>query len=212
MNRRDRTGPHEQEEPALLNLTSPTQVAALLRRHGLRPQKRWGQNFLIDRNTLQNVLRAAEAEPDDSILEIGPGLGTLTRELAQASRRVVAVEIDPLLVEILRTETVADLSNVEVVSGDVLEMDFSRLLDGGEQGGPPAARWKAVANIPYYITTPLIERLLAMKERLERIVLMVQREVARRLTAAPGSEEYGSLSVFAQYHTVPEVTARVART
>src|SRR5438067_1453583 len=165
-----------------MNLTSPAQVDALLRRHGLRPRKRWGQNFLIDWNTLRNVLHAAEVEPDDRILEIGPGLGTLTRELAQASRRVLAVEIDPLLVEILRAETLADLSNVEVVSGDALEMDLSRLLDPGDSGDPPPALWKAVANIPYYITTPLIERLLAVKERLEWIVLMVQREVASRLT------------------------------
>src|SRR5437588_3704761 len=91
------------------SLTSPSQVAALLRRHGLRPRKRWGQNFLIDRNTLQNVLRAAEVGPNDWVLEIGPGLGTLTRELAQASRRVLAVEIDPLLVDILRAETLGDL-------------------------------------------------------------------------------------------------------
>jgi 16S rRNA (adenine1518-N6/adenine1519-N6)-dimethyltransferase len=195
------------------SLTSPAQVDALLRRHGLRPRKRWGQNFLIDRNTLRNVLRAAEVEPEDCILEIGPGLGTLTLELAQTARRVLAVEIDPLLVEILRAETVTDMANVEVIHGDALEIDLSRLLDGAAAvAGRAPARWKAVANIPYYITTPLIERLLGVKERLERIVLMVQREVASRLTAAPGSEEYGSLSVFAQYHAVPEVTARVSRT
>src|SRR5262245_59648368 len=166
------------------SLTSPAQVDALLRQHGLRPRKRWGQNFLIDRNTLRNVLRAAEVEPEDRILEIGPGLGTLTRELAQAGRRVVAVEIDPLLVDMLRTETTADLRNVEVVPGDALQLDLPGLLTGGREGAIPPERWKVVANIPYYITTPLIERLLAMKHRLERIVLMVQREVANRLTAA----------------------------
>jgi len=195
-----------------LNLTSPAQVDALLKRHGLRPRKRWGQNFLIDRNTLDNVLRAAEVGPEDAVLEIGPGLGTLTRELAQAARRVLAVEIDPLLVEILRAETTAELSNVEVVSGDALELDLAALLAGDAEAVDSPERWKVVANIPYYITTPVIERLLGMKERLERIVLMVQREVASRLTAAAGSEEYGSLSVFAQYHTIPEQTARVSRT
>jgi 16S rRNA (adenine1518-N6/adenine1519-N6)-dimethyltransferase len=195
-----------------MNLTSPAHVDALLRRHGLRPRKRWGQNFLIDRNTLTNVMRAAQVDADDAILEIGPGLGTLTRELALSARRVVAVEIDPLLEAILRAETLADLANVEVIRADALEMDLSELLGSGATAdAPQARRWKAVANIPYYITTPLIERLLAMKGRLERIVLMVQREVAGRLTAAPGSEEYGSLSVFVQYHTVPEVTARVSR-
>src|SRR5438067_211906 len=125
---RDRTEPFSSLITHHSSLTSPSQVAALLRRHGLRPRKRWGQNFLIDRNTLQNVLRAAEVEPDDRVLEIGPGLGTLTRELAQGARRVVAVEIDPLLVGILQAETVADLSNVEVVLGDALEIDLSGLL------------------------------------------------------------------------------------
>jgi 16S rRNA (adenine1518-N6/adenine1519-N6)-dimethyltransferase len=185
------------------SLTSPAQVNELLRRHGLRPRKRWGQNFLIDRNTLDNVLRAAEVGPEDAVLEIGPGLGTLTRELAQRARRVVAVEIDPLLVELLRTETLAELPNVEVVQADALELDLPALLED--------ETWKAVANIPYYITTPLIERLLAVRSHLERIVLMVQREVAARLTAAPGSDDYGSLSIFAQYYTVPELTARVSR-
>lgn len=192
-----------------MNLTAPSQVDVLLRRHGLRPRKRWGQNFLIDRNTLDNVLRAAAVEPADSVLEIGPGLGTLTRELAQRCRQAVAVEIDPLLVEVLRGETVADLANVLVVPGDALAIDLAALLGAGP--GEPPTRWKAVANIPYYITTPLIERLLAVKERLERIVLMVQREVAGRLIAAPGTEEYGALSVYVQYYTVPEITARVSR-
>src|SRR5690348_17349052 len=106
----------------------------------MRPRKRWGQNFLIDRNTLQNVLRAAEVQPGDRILEIGPGLGTLTRELAQASRRVLAAEIDPLLVGILRAETVADLSNVEIIPGDALEIDLPRLLDPkGDEADSPAA-------------------------------------------------------------------------
>src|SRR5690348_8280158 len=111
-----------------MNLTSPSQVAALLRRHGLRPRKRWGQNFLIDRNTLDNVLRAAAVDPDDSVLEIGPGLGTLTLELAERCRRVVAVEIDPLLVEVLQGEIVTSLANVSVVHRDVLETDLSTIL------------------------------------------------------------------------------------
>ena len=188
-----------------MNLTSPSQVYALLRRHGLRPRKRWGQNFLIDRNTLSNVLRAADGTPADRVLEIGPGLGTLTRELAHRCRRVVAVEIDPLLVTVLQGETLADLANVAVIRGDALEIDLAAIL------GTETGLWKAVANIPYYITTPLIERLLTVKERLERIVLMVQREVAARLIAAPGTDDYGALSVFVQYHTIPEITARVSR-
>jgi 16S rRNA (adenine1518-N6/adenine1519-N6)-dimethyltransferase len=193
-----------------MNLTSPTQVSALLRRHGLRPRKRWGQNFLIDRNTLDNVLRAADVESDDQILEIGPGLGTLTRELAELCGRVVSVEIDPLLIPILRGETVAGLPNVEIVQGDALEIDLTSVL--ARETVPRKKLWKTVANIPYYITTPLIERLLTQRERLERIVLMIQREVADRLLAAPGAEAYGALSVFVQYHTIPELTARVSRT
>jgi 16S rRNA (adenine1518-N6/adenine1519-N6)-dimethyltransferase len=186
-----------------VNLTAPSEVAALLRRHGLRPRKRWGQNFLIDRNTLDNVLRAADVGSDDAVLEIGPGLGTLTRELAARARRVTAVEIDPLLVAFLRSETLACLANVEVIVADALDLDLTALLGEGA--------WKAVANIPFYITSPLIEKLLAARARLERIVLMVQREVAARLIAAPGSEEYGSLSVFVQYYTEPALTARVSR-
>jgi 16S rRNA (adenine1518-N6/adenine1519-N6)-dimethyltransferase len=186
-----------------VNLTSPAAVGALLRSHGLRPRKRWGQNFLIDRNTLNNVLRGADVQAEDQILEIGPGLGTLTRELAMRCRHVVAVEIDPLLVEILRAETLADLSNVEVVESDVLELDLASLMGSGN--------WKVVANIPYYITTPLVERLLQVKERLDQIALMVQQEVADRLVAAPGTDDYGSLSVFVQYHTEPELVARVSR-
>lgn len=185
------------------NLTSPAHVADLLRRHGVRPRKRWGQNFLIDRNTLDNVLRAADLQPDDSVLEIGPGLGTLTRELAARCHRVTTVEIDPLLLAILREETLADLSNVNLVAADALEVDLASLTTGGP--------WKVVANIPYSITTPLIERLLALRRRLDRVVLMVQREVAQRLAASPGTEEYGSLSLFAQYHAEVEITARVSR-
>src|SRR5947208_9991826 len=110
------------------SLTSPSQVDALLRQHGLRPRKRWGQNFLIDRNTLSNVLRAADGTPADRVLEIGPGLGTLTRELAQRCRRVVAVEIDPLLVTVLQGETLAALANVAVIRGDALEIDLAAIL------------------------------------------------------------------------------------
>jgi 16S rRNA (adenine1518-N6/adenine1519-N6)-dimethyltransferase len=189
-----------------INLSSPADVAALLRRQGLRPKKRLGQNFLVDRNTLEKIADAAELTPGDRVLEIGPGLGALTRALAERADRVVAVEVDADLLPILR-ETLGDLPNVRIVHADFLALPLDAFLPEhvGDRGV------KVVANIPYYITSPILERLLAASARIERILLLVQKEVADRLTARPGTADYSSLTLFARYHAEVEVAGRVSR-
>src|SRR5947207_3278330 len=174
------------------NLTSPAVVAEILRRRGLRPKRRWGQSFLVDANLLAKVVRAGELRPEDAVLEIGPGLGALTRALAAAARRVLAVEIDPALSAALAEETLAGLSNVEVLRADFLELDLDFLIP--ERLGP--GRHPVVANIPYSITSPVVVRLLERRRLFDRIVLMVQREVADRLIGRPGTADYGSLTLF----------------
>jgi 16S rRNA (adenine1518-N6/adenine1519-N6)-dimethyltransferase len=191
----------------MLNLASPAVVRDLLRRYAVRPSKRRGQNFLIDRNALERVVAAGELKAGDGVLEIGPGLGALTREIAARCRRVVAVEIDRRLADALERETLSGCDNVEVVRADFLALDLRRLLD--ERLG--AGRHKVLANIPYAITSPVIARLLEHRERLEGIVLMVQREVAARLAAPPGSEHYGSLTLLAAFYTQVELIGNVSR-
>ncbi|MFO7172851.1 MAG: 16S rRNA (adenine(1518)-N(6)/adenine(1519)-N(6))-dimethyltransferase RsmA [Bacillota bacterium] len=182
-------------------------LKALLERHGLRPQHRLGQNFLVDRGTLAKILAAVAPAEAPLILEIGPGPGILTAALAEAAPRVLAVEIDRGMVALLR-ETLGHLPNVEVIHGDALKVDLRSLLAERLQPGQKA---RVAANLPYYITSPLLFRLLEEDLPLDRIVVMVQREVALRMVAAPGSREYGALSVAVQYHTVPRVVARVSR-
>lgn len=186
---------------------------ALLRAHGLRPRKRWGQNFLCDRNVLDRIVGAAALQsgehtssPSVRTLEIGPGLGALTRRLAEASVFVTAVEIDTLLEPILH-ETLSDYPNVRLIFEDFLKRDLPVLLDEafGEEPGV------VVANIPYYITTPILERLLACKERIRRIVLLVQQEFGERMVAVQDTEDYGAMSVYVQYHTRIELVGKVSR-
>jgi 16S rRNA (adenine1518-N6/adenine1519-N6)-dimethyltransferase len=180
---------------------------ALLRAQGLRPRKRWGQNFLCDRNVLERIARAAALQPGDHTLEIGAGLGALTRFLADFSLSVTAIEIDTLLEPILR-ETLDDKPNVRLIYEDFLKLDLEKLLDEafGEKPGV------VVANIPYYITTPILERLLEQKTRIKRIVLLVQQEFADRMVAKADTETYGSMSLFVQYHTKVELIGKVSRT
>lgn len=186
---------------------SPHAVAELLREHGIRPAKRLGQNFLWDRNVLERIVRVAGVSEDDPVLEIGPGLGSLTRVLADHARAVTAVEVDRGLRPVL--DALADeRPNVRVIYADALRLDWDGLLDeafGGETGA-------IVANIPYAITTPLVERVLSVKRRLRRATLLVQLEVAERLAAPPNCKAYGSLSVFVQYHMQVEKGGVVART
>lgn len=193
------------------NLTAPSQVKALLARHGLRPDRRLGQHFLVDANILARIVDTAEVRPGDAVLEVGPGLGTLTRALAQRGARVVAVEIDRRLLPVLG-ETLAGHGGVEIVTGDALRVDLDAVCP------PPAANWKVVANIPYGITGPLVARLLLSGAvggrppgRFPLMVLMVQEEVARRMTAAPGGKDYGAFTLLVRYHAEVESILRVSR-
>jgi 16S rRNA (adenine1518-N6/adenine1519-N6)-dimethyltransferase len=180
-----------QEDPA-----SPSTVRDLLHQHGIRPRKRFGQHFLCDGNVLERIARLALPTSDQAVVEIGAGLGGLTLRLAARARKVVAVEIDRDLVAILQG-MVHDQPNVETAVGDFLKLDTSELLRRafGDDSGVVAG------NIPYNITSPILERLLAFPDRIVRIVLVVQAELARRLAARPGSDDYSSLSVFAQYRS-----------
>jgi 16S rRNA (adenine1518-N6/adenine1519-N6)-dimethyltransferase len=159
--------------------------------YGLVPKKRWGQHFLIDRNILNKVIRTAQVGKEDIVLEIGPGLGEMTFALASRAKRVIAVEIDPKLVEILKKKAV-NYPNVETVKGDILKIDLNLLLS--REG----RRIKVVANLPYQISAPLLFRFIESKEFFSTLTLMLQREVAERMVASPDRKEYGPLSVFLQ--------------
>lgn len=188
-----------------MNLTSPTVVQELLRRHGLWLQRGLGQNFLVDANILRKIVAAAALDPDSCVLEIGAGIGTLTRALAQNARQVVAVEIDRSLRPILK-ETLAGLANVKVEFGDVLQIDLPALL---KPYG--AMQWHVVANIPYQITSPLLGRLMEHKAHFCQMILMLQKEFAQRLLAEVGTKHYSAMTVFAQYHARIEWVASVSR-
>lgn len=190
-----------------MNLGSPAYVKSLLRERGLRPNRRWGQNFLIDANILAKVAEAGEVGPQDGVLEIGPGLGALTRELAARARQVLAVEIDPGLYAALTEETARDLPNVRVLNADFLELDLPTVVPA--ELGP--GRHPVVANIPYSVTSPVVVRLLEHRDLFSRIVLMVQKEVADRLTGEPGTSDYGSLTLFTHLHADARRVAFVSR-
>ena len=162
-----------------------------LEEHGLTPKKGWGQHFLIDRNILNKVVRTAHLEKEDIVLEVGPGLGEMTLALARQVKKVIAVEIDPKLVEILRKKTV-DSPNVEVIKGDILKINFDQLHDQEGQ------QIKVVANLPYQISTPLLFRFIESRDVFSALTLMLQKEVAERMIALPGGKDYGPLSVFTQ--------------
>ena len=159
--------------------------------YGLVPKKKWGQHFLIDRNILNKVIRTAQIEKKDLVLEIGPGLGEMTFALAQQARKVIAVEIDPKLVEILKKKAM-DYPNVEILKGDILKIDFNQLFDREGE------RIKVVANLPYQISAPLLFRFMESKEIFSTFTLMLQKEVAERMVASPSSKEYSPLSIFVQ--------------
>ena len=175
------------------------EIKELLARHGVRPSKGLGQHFLIDERVLEHILAAAELSENDTVLEIGPGLGVLTRALAAQAGRVVAVELDAGMVAILR-ERLADFDNLEVVEGDILQLNPGTLVD-------PAPRYKVVANLPYYITSAVLRHLLEASRKPERIVVMVQWEVAQRILAQPG--DMSLLAVSVQFYGQPELVTRV---
>lgn len=187
-------------EPLESVIASPEVVRYVCKRFGIHMSKKLGQNFLIRRSVVDEIVRAADLEPDEPILEIGPGIGTLTQGLAQTGAAVTAVELDQRLLPVLAV-TLEGHDNVRVIHGDVLKVDIPELMNHQP--------FKVVANLPYYITTPIIMALLESRLPIERMVMMVQREVALRITAAPGTKDYGALSVAVQYFTEPSIVLDV---
>ena len=167
-------------------------------------RKQYGQNFLIDAAVPEAIVRAAGLTKADTVLEIGPGIGTMTQYLSEAAGKVIAVEIDKALIPILQ-DTLVGFDNVQVIQGDILKTDLAALI--AENGGGPI---KVVANLPYYITTPILMKLLAGREAISLMAVMVQEEVAKRIVSGPGSKDYGALSVGVQYYADPEIVCRVA--
>lgn len=186
-------------------LGNPQNTIEILNKYRFVFQKRFGQNFLIDTHVLEKIVRAADITKEDLVLEIGPGIGTLTQYLCEAAREVIAVEIDPNLIPILTEDTLAAYENVTVIEADVLKLDLKQLI-AEKNGGRPI---KVVANLPYYITTPIIMGLLESQIPLLNITVMVQKEVADRMQAGPGGKEYGALSLAVQYYAEPYIAANV---
>ena len=188
----------------MATLGNPKNTIEILQKYHFNFQKKFGQNFLIDTGVLEGIIDAAEIGKDDFVLEIGPGIGTMTQYLCEAAREVVAVEIDTNLIPIL-SDTLADYSNVEVMNADILKVDIGKLAREHNGGNPI----KVVANLPYYITTPIIMGLFESHVPLARITIMVQKEVADRMKEGPGSKEYGALSLAVQYYASPEIVLTV---
>ena len=181
-------------------IASPEVVHYICKRFDIKMSKKLGQNFLIKRGIVDEIVRAAELTPGEPVLEVGPGIGTLTQGLAQSGADVTAIELDSRLLEVLDT-TLASYDNVRIVHGDVLKLDVPTIMNHKP--------FKVVANLPYYITTPIIMSLLESKLPIERLVVMVQKEVALRMVAQPGTKDYGALSVAVQYYTEPDIVLDV---
>lgn len=188
----------------MANLGISQNTIAILQKYQFRFQKKFGQNFLIDTSVLERIMNAAEITKEDCVLEIGPGIGTMTQYLAERAKKVFAVEIDKNLIPILG-ETLSEYDNVTVMNEDILKVDIERLVQEQNEGKPI----KVVANLPYYITTPIIMSLFESKVPLHSITIMVQKEVADRMQETPGSKEYGALSLAVQYYAKPEIVANV---
>ena len=189
------------KEPTLGN---PQNTIAVLQKYNFVFQKKFGQNFLIDTHVLDKIIGSAEITKDDFVLEIGPGIGTMTQYLAEAAREVTAVEIDDALIPILK-DTLKEWDNVTVLHGDILKTDIRKIADEKNQGRPI----KVVANLPYYITTPIIMGLFESHVPVDSITVMVQKEVADRMQTGPGSKDYGALSLAVQYYAEPKIVANV---
>ena len=194
------------KEPTLGN---PQNTIAVLQKYNFSFQKKFGQNFLIDTHVLDKIIASAEITKDDMVLEIGPGIGTMTQYLACAAGKVVAVEIDKTLIPILENDTLKDTlseyDNVQIINQDVLKVNLAKLAEE-ENGGKPI---KVVANLPYYITTPIIMGLFENHVPLKSITVMVQKEVADRMQVGPGTKDYGALSLAVQYYAKPYIVANV---
>lgn len=188
----------------MANLGNPKNTIEIIQKHEFMFQKKFGQNFLIDPHVLEKIITAAGVTKDDCVLEIGPGIGTMTQYLAESAGRVVAVEIDRKLIPILE-ETLAGYDNVTIINEDILKVDIKSLAEQ-YNGGRPI---KVVANLPYYITTPIIMGLFESDVPIDNITVMVQKEVADRMKEGPGSKDYGALSLAVQFYAEPEIVANV---
>ncbi len=185
-------------------LAKPQNTIAVLQRYNFRFQKKFGQNFLIDESVIKRIIDGAGITKDDLVLEIGPGIGTMTQYMAEAASGVLAVEIDRNLMPVL-DDTLHEYHNVEIIWGDILKQDLPAVLSEKAAG----RRVKVVANLPYYITTPIIMDLLEKRLEIASVTVMIQKEVAVRMQAAPGTKDYGALSLAVQYYTEPEVITKV---
>ncbi|MBS6519047.1 MAG: 16S rRNA (adenine(1518)-N(6)/adenine(1519)-N(6))-dimethyltransferase RsmA [Clostridium sp.] len=203
MERRE-TDAKENENRNAGKLSNPQNTIQVIQKHGFAFQKKFGQNFLIDSHVLDKIIAAAGVTENDMVLEIGPGIGTMTQYLAEHARQVAAVEIDTNLIPILK-ETLSDYDNVTVINEDILKVDIKKLAEE-YNGGRPI---KVVANLPYYITTPIIMGLFESGVPIDNITVMVQKEVADRMQVGPGSKDYGALSLAVQYYAEPYIVANV---
>ena len=189
----------------MATLGNPTNTIAVLQKYNINFQKKYGQNFLIDANILEKIIAAAGVNENDCVLEIGPGIGTMTQYLCENAREVVAVEIDKKLVPILEQDTLSAYDNITIINEDILKVDINAIVQEKNNGKPI----KVVANLPYYITTPIIMGLFESHVPLESITIMVQKEVAERMQVGPGTKDYGALSLAVQYYAKPEVMMTV---
>ncbi|MEX6587981.1 16S rRNA (adenine(1518)-N(6)/adenine(1519)-N(6))-dimethyltransferase RsmA [Paraclostridium bifermentans] len=187
-------------------LSSHRKTKEVVDKHGFKFSKSLGQNFLIDDNVIDKILDGARLSEGDKIIEVGPGIGTLTREMGKVADKVVAIEIDKTLIPILK-DTLDEFENIEVVNQDILKVDVQRLVNEKLSGGPV----KLVANLPYYITTPIVMKFLEEDIPVTDIVVMVQKEVADRMNAGPGTKDYGALSIAVQYYCDTEIVAKAPR-
>ena len=188
----------------MAKLGNPQETIQVLQKHDFHFQKKYGQNFLIDTHVLDKIVEAADVSEEDFVLEIGPGIGTMTQYLCEHARQVLAVEIDRNLIPILQ-ETLSSYNNVDILQGDILKQDIGAIAEK-YNGGQPI---KVVANLPYYITTPIIMGLFESRVPLANVTVMVQKEVADRMRAEPGTKEYGALSLAVQYYAEPYLAANV---
>ena len=195
----------EKDYKNVMHLGNPTNTIAVLNRYGFSFQKKFGQNFLIDENVVEKIVRDAGVTKDDFVLEIGPGIGTMTQILCENAREVVAVEIDDRLIPNLTEDTLSWYDNVTVIHEDILKLDIVKLANE-RNGGKPI---KVVANLPYYITTPIIMGLFESHVPLDSITIMVQKEVADRMQVGPGTKDYGALSLAVQYYAKPQILLNV---
>ena len=189
------------------DLYTPSKTKEIISKYGFRFSKRMGQNFLIDGNIINNICQGAEITQADGIIEIGPGIGTLTQQLSRYAKKVVAIELDKKLIPILG-ETLEGIDNIKIINNDVLKVDLEKLIEEEFEG----LNVKVVANLPYYITTPIIMKLLETKLPIESISVMIQKEVAERMIAPPGKKDFGALSVAVQYYSSPEIITIVPKT